>query len=217
MPRLVSRKQWFVFAGSLIAGSLLLGGAPASSVTLGFDCVTNNLAANCAIGEAQVTVEVTDPGGGQIAFTFRNVGANPSSITDVYWDDGTLASIISITSSAGVNFAEDATPGNLPGGNNAIPPFVASFSADSQAPAPLNGVNPGETLTVTFALIGGQTFANAIQDLTDGDLRVGVHVQSIGANAGSEGFVNIPIPEPGTLALVGTGLLGLAIAGRRRS
>lgn len=217
MPRNVSL-EWFVFAGSLVAGSLLLGGAPAPAVTLGFDCVTNNNAGNCAIGEAQVTVEVTDPGGGQIAFTFRNVGANASSITDVYWDDGTLLSILSITSSAGVNFAEGAMPPNLPGGNDALPPFVASFSAESQAPAvPQNGVNPGETLTVTFTLIGGQTFANAIQDLTDGDLRVGIHVQSIIGTGGSEGFVNIPIPEPGTLALVGSGLLGLAIAGRRRS
>ena len=92
-----------------------------------------------------------------------------------------------------------------------VPPFVATFSVGANSPAPTNGVNPGDSLTVTFNLASGQTFANAIQAMNSGALRVGVHVTSF-ASGGSESFV---VPEPGTLALVVGGLLSLALARRR--
>lgn len=198
--------------------SLVVGlAAPASAVTLGFGCITNTLAGNCTIAEAQMTVDVTDPGGGRIGFTFHNSGPAASSITGVYWDDGALLGIFSITNTPGlVEFSSPATPGNLPGGNLAAPPFVATagFSVNSNTPVQPLGVNPGEMLLVTYTLIGGMTFADAIQDLSDGSLRVGIHVQGF-ASGGSESLVNVPVPEPGTFALFAAGLLGLAAARRR--
>jgi hypothetical protein len=204
-----------------VAGILLLllgATAPAGAVTLGFDCITNTIAGDCTIGEAQMTVDVTDPGSNRIDFTFENTGIALSSIADVYWDDGTLLSIFSITNTPGlVEFSSPATPGNLPGANNASPPFVttAGFSADSDPPVQPLGVNPGEQLKVTFDLIGGQTFADAITALTNGNLRIGIHVQGY-QSGGSESFVNNPVPEPGTLALLGGGVLALGIRARRR-
>jgi hypothetical protein len=164
-----------------------------------------------------MTVDVSDPGGGRIDFSFENTGPAASSITDVYWDDGTLLAIFSITNTPGlVEFSNPATPANLPGANNASPRFVTSagFSADSDPPVQPMGVNPGEWLTVTFTLIGGQTFADAIQDLTDGSLRIGIHVQGY-TSGGSESLVNVPAPEPGTFVPVAGGLLALAVQRRR--
>lgn len=160
-----------------------------------------------------MTVDVTDPGGSQIDFTFKNVGAAASSITDVYWDDGSLLGIFSITNTPGlVEFSSPATPGNPPGGNDADPDFnaTAGFSADSDPPAQPLGVNPGETLLVRFNLIGGQTFADAISELNANTLRIGIHVQGF-ASGGSESFIT---PEPGTFGLLSCGLLALAAARR---
>lgn len=190
----------------------LSSGAALAGNTYGFvESCTNNVAGDVLIGMSQLSVDVTNPGGGQIDFTFLNSGPAACSITDLYWDDGALLGIASIVSGPGTSFSQGASPGNLPGGNNCSPPFVATagFTADSNPPAQPNGVNPGEFVTVRFNLIGGFTYADAIAQLADGTVRIGIHVQGF-ASGGSESFV---IPTPGTAAL---GLLGLAAAGRRR-
>jgi hypothetical protein len=196
--------------------------APASSaVTLNFGCITNNNASNCAIGEAQLSVEVTDIGGGQVQFDFMNAGPTASSITDVYFDDGTLLGIATLIDmddgvggDMGVDFTEDAAPPNLPGGNLVGFQVTAGFLADSDPPVQANGVNPNEWLGVVFNLAGGGTFADILLELENGDLRLGIHLQSIDTNGGSESFVNLPIPEPGTALLMGLGLAALGLRKR---
>jgi hypothetical protein len=168
-------------------------------------------------------VEVTDLGGGQVLFDFMNVGPNASSITDVYFDDGTLLGIAGLIDAddgiggdPGVDFSPGASPPDLPGANNVSPAFqtTAGFSADSDPPAQPNGVNSGQMLGIVFDLQGGGTFADILAELTNGDLRIGLHVQGF-TGGGSESFVNNPIPEPTTALLFGLGLAGLAA--RRRS
>lgn len=207
---------------------------------------SGNNSANAAIGESQLWVDVTNPGGGKVLFTFGNTGSNASSICDVYFDDGNLLSIASLLDAddplsgpygdSGVDFSELAKPSNLPDHNSValVIPFIttAGFSADSDSPVQPNGVNPGETLGIYFSLLPGTTFDGVLVAMSlPGDppdpnipeppdrtwLRIGIKVQGF-ADGGSEAFVNDPepIPEPGTLLLLGSGLVGLAGYGKLR-
>ena len=92
--------------------------------------------------------------------------------------------------------------------------MTEGFLAESVSAPPKNGVGPSEWVAIEFDLLGGQTINDVIAELTTGELRIGVHVIAF-ATGGSEGFINIPIPEPGTALLVGGSLLLLAARQRR--
>jgi hypothetical protein len=105
-----------------------------------------------------------------------------------------------------VDFSPGASPGNLLGGSSIGFQVTAGFLADSDAPPPQKGVNPNETLGVVFDLQTGASLANVIADLTNGQLRIGIHVQAF-AGGGSESFVNVAVPEPRSGLLIVAGLL----------
>jgi len=157
---------------------------------------SNTNPANVATGAAQLFVRVSEgPGANQATFRFVNTGPSASSITDIYFDDGSLLGIASITDSgAGVDFSQFASPPNLPAGHDCTPDFdvTAGFLADSNPPTQPNGVNAStEYLDITFSLQGGQTFDDVIAELATGALRIGIHVQAFG-DGGSESFINSP-------------------------
>lgn len=214
--------------------------AQASVLTFGFQCITNNVASQCLIGQNQLFVDVVDdaqsssfggvtvtPSSGQVGFLFYNVGPAPSVITLVLFDAGGLLSLpLTLVEGSGVSFSALPTTGpgsspTLPGGNSLTPPFTttAGFGADADSPGPTNGVGPGEALGIIFTLASGTTWSDVISNMGSGSLRIGLHVQAIGTTAGSEGFVNNPhpIPEPATLGLVGAGLLLLGWRKRKVS
>jgi hypothetical protein len=201
--------------------SALLGAwsVSAQAVTLSFFCITGNNPGDCAIGEAQLTVDVTDIGAGQVNFQFANAGPEVSSISEVYFDDGALFGLASVFHSEGDSWTGgSANPGDLPGGNNVDPDFMATqgFLAESNPSPSQNGVRPSEYLDVVFDLQAGMTFANVINDLATGDLRVGMHVIAF-ESGGSESFVNNPVPVPAAVWLFGSGLLMLTGIARRRA
>jgi hypothetical protein len=173
--------------------------------------------ADGAIGERQLFLEVDDPNpsDGQIDFIFKNIGPGASSITDIYFDDGTLLSIASITNTPGlVEFSQLASPLNLPGGNNISPPFVTSrgFSVHSDPPTQHLGVNPGEFLGITFDLQTGGILDDVIDKLALGVLHIGIHLQGYDSGGG-ESFVNnrnigvIPAPSAILLGSIGVGFV----------
>ena len=194
----------------------VLAAAPAGAATYGFYSITNTIEDDAYIGESQLFVDVTNPGGNQVLFTFRNEGPEASSICDVYFDNGIFSSLLGIAeidnSSSGVMFSQDASPGNLPGANNVAPPFVTmqGFSLDSDPSVSHNGVNPGEWLGILFNLQDGNYFDNVLTELGNRKLRIGLHVQAFDSG-GSESFINNnnPVPIPASVLLLGSGLIGL--------
>src|SRR5262245_61166593 len=107
---------WCAALGILgIAGTIAPASAGATVVT--FDCITGSSSANCLAGESQLEVDVAAASGG-VNFVFTNTGSSASSLTDVYFDDGSLLALASITNGPGVDFSALANPRNLPGANN---------------------------------------------------------------------------------------------------
>jgi hypothetical protein len=215
---------------TLLGLCLLTAPAQAGFVTYEFSGISNkgkgNKAADKAAGEAQLFLDVTNEGKNgfktvagpdQVDFIFRNVGTKAMSITDVYFDDGTLLDIANIAYSSGVKFSEGASPGNLPGGNWIDFNTSKGFLADSAPPVQINGVNPGEWLAIRFTMQRNQDFDDTIEAIAlslanpgrdvYGGLRIGIHVQGF-SGGGSESFVNgggvNPVPAPGGLILLAT-------------
>jgi len=219
----MAQYRMYVTGASLALAFMAVLPMEARADSYGFTCITNDSATNAAVGE-QFTVDVTDAGTDQVLFTFMNSGPLASSITDVYFDDGTLLSIAGLVDAdnggnSGVYFSQEATPHDLPGGNSIVPPFVTTdpLSAGSDSPVQPNGVNPGEWLGVLFDLQPEKGFADVISAIDLGisnpgspdSLRIGIHVQGF-ADGGSESFVVTPAP-----AAVFLGLLGLGAAGMK--
>jgi hypothetical protein len=206
----------------------------------GFRNITGYNAANAAVGEAQVYMTV-DPYGADVLFTFHNSGPAASSITDLYFDDGSLLGIATlIPSGSGVDFGLMADPWNLPGAAayDLKPEYNGTpnrkFSAETSAPNIANGINPGESLGVVFKLQSGKSYSDVIASLTlsqtdiqhdiVGGLRVGVHVQGFEIAGKGESYINGPVyhspPPPvpdasNTVTLLGLALLGLGSLHRR--
>lgn len=179
----------------------------ARAVPIPMDCITNNNAGDCTIAEAQISLDVTDAGGGNVDVTVLNSAGAAAVVAAVYFDGDILDSIVNIANTPpDVEFSEGGSPPDLPGGNTIG--FSADLLATADSPGPQNGVGPTEELTITLAIAAGSDFNDVIAALASGDLRVGMHVIAF-ESGGSESLVNVPVPEPGTLALVSVGLAAL--------
>lgn len=216
--------------GCLRALSILVIGLVTAPVeagfTYGFFGITNNNAGDVAVGANQLSVDLSSRRNNRVRVRFDNVGLDASSITDVYFDDslGVFDSIYQIKNTGGVSFSEGAAPGNLAGGNMLDPAFQSTLglNADSDPPVQINGVNPGEQLTLYLQIAAGSAFSDVVDAINSSALRIGIHVQGFNSG-GSESFVNMTpsgpppvVPEPSGLALAGLAAVGLVFRRRRK-
>jgi hypothetical protein len=203
--------------------------ARADILTYSFSCITPSNPAACAIGEAQLYMDVVGypqsvqigsntygPTSGQVLFRLYNVGPLGSVIAAIYFDQPDLSplfqGIAAIYGMTGVAFSVGGSPPVLPGGNNLSPAFDEDFWATADPPPPTNGVGPGEAVGLALTLENGVDWDKVIGALDSAALRVGLHVLSF-PDGSSASFVNDGVvPEPAAILLVGSVLL---ILGRR--
>jgi len=202
--------------------------AQAGAVTVDFVRVSNNAVEDLSSQLSLTVYDATEANStfgltlslNEVLFAYRNAVGIASSISEIYIDDGTVVSFLSVHNSLGgfTDFGGGvaASPANLPGGGTLTPPFVATnaFSSDAQG-HPSKGVDTAaDIFGVSYGTTGGLAGIQAALD--DGTLRVGLHIRSIGADEESDAYVNHKVPEPGNLFLTGMGLLLVGVFARRR-
>jgi hypothetical protein len=229
-----------VFKSHLLAAGVLatvVAATQASPVEIGFFRVTNNAAQNV---ESQFSCVVADAGTftyngsmpasyaafdgfNKVSFTFTNSAEIYCAISEIYFDDGTLlVPDPTFISNDGTEFNPGASPSNLPGGGSVGFESTLAFNADAQGNPELgvdgldtSGVSYADSVTLTIILQAGKAFGDTIAALSDGGLRLGLHVRAIGGQ--SDSFVT-PIPLPAGSGMATAGLLTLGGVGyiRRR-
>jgi len=210
------------FITVFVAAGALASIASASPVSVSFTRVDPHNSSQNPANQFACVMDVVTPGpGGQVSFTFTNAVGIASSISEIYFQDGPLLGAATLNQ-VGTNFtAGPANPGNLPGGNNLTPPFVATelFSADAQG-NPSEGIDTAtDSLRMTFNLLNNKSFDDCVTAFQTGDLRIGLHVRAIGTDGQSDSFVNsqltaVPLPMTSTLGMSG---LSLVMLRRRRA
>lgn len=220
-----------------LAAALLLaisGIAHASSIDVGFYRLTANAPIDIA---NQLHLSILDEASAnstygitinsnQVLFLFTNNVGITSNLSEIYIDDSeTLALTFGPDSirdsiSGTTDFIPGANPGNLPGGENLTPDFAADPSLSVQAENGQQkwGVNASnDILGIVYDVSSSISIMDGIaKALASGDLRIGLHVRSVDGGT-SDAYVNgSPVPEPATLLLFGTGIIGLAGAARRK-
>ena len=199
---------------SVLATSILLGASLAASPAHAIFLEADHIDANGSLSTfdlwffsfnapATTTIKVNDLGGPPI------VGADPDLI--IYLDDGTFSNIFGSDTAAGTDPAIAALfPAGSYIGVVANHPLAAGQFGPTHADLALavggydyefNGPEP----------VGGEISLNCV---LSGNIRGGYTTRVLASDTCS--LPPAPVPEPGTLGLLLTGLIGLGLSAKRR-
>jgi hypothetical protein len=204
-----------LFGALAVLAAFVAVPSTASAASFDFSCFSLNSATDCAILEAQMSVEITlSTEGDRLNFKFFNSGPDASYIDGLYFSDPPPSLLGGdpkfAYSNSGISFGVPCSPGDLP--NN----WGATYCADANSPkAADNGVHPTEWVQVSYLLQSPATLATVLAGIDAGTFDIGIKVQGFDGGGSEWGTVN-KVPEPGTLALLASGL-SLAALRRRRA
>lgn len=217
MSRGASSEPRLVAAAALLFAISLLAAPDAHAVGIAFGCITHNRAADCGIGEAQLSAALGPAGDGRVRIDFQNAGADAVVVTRIVFQGPSLTGIVEILGTPSeVAFAAQSPAQNFPGGHAILPAFEGDFEAAAAPPRAHSGMGAGESLAIVLAIASGLDFGDVVDALASGELRIGLRAQAF-VSGGSETLVNLPVhtPEPATALLLAAGSLALGL--RRRA
>src|SRR5262245_31419074 len=173
-----------------------------AAATMPFGCLSGAMSTNCDAIATQLSLEITQTGD-WINFKFLNTGSTQMYIDSLYLSDPlsflTGAPTLTYSSIAGVSFTPTCNP-------SSPPQFGATECASAINPGKTYGVNPFEWVQASYLLKspGTQNLATLLNTIDKDQFNIGIKVQ--GFTSGSPSEWAVAAPEPGTLALFGSGL-----------